>query len=348
MNRRKVIYTGRDRVLLAKMSYHLIELLETIQSIDGIPSITSIAEELNTHISTIWRRLKVLRSNYDIFTIDVNYAGIGARHLSILTDIDLGPHPQDDWPVEHYISLLPKGALYILLTRDLRLEETLDSITRTLENLGTDYSLRIYTTAYRGGVSLREYYDLTSRAMNPRWERVVEAVKVASRVTPPTYRRVRTDLVDLAIIDVLSRDPFYSLRDVTSTLNQMGFQITYSRVRRHYINHVIGRSMIRGVKLRLDLIPPEEGMDLVFEVTTDPYVAHGLARTLSTHPYTRFTLVSDEGDALIRMVVPHEHVHGAMEVFDQLQRSGFIADWQVFFADRHRSIEYLIPLTSIL
>jgi DNA-binding Lrp family transcriptional regulator len=332
----------RGREIYDKLSYSFIEIIEKIQGTSGLPTITSLAEEMGMHVSTLWRRVKTLHDSNVVFMADINYSGLGIKRLLAISKKGIRGKHYDSPFLELEAPLIPKGVLLQYAAPAERLDEIVEKL--RVEDVEGD--VYIFDNYYHSKPNLRAYYDVVNRKVRPRWDYLLETVKASEfqRIVTPK-RRIKYDEIDLFILEQIESDPFLSMREIANRLQEAVSKgkwriepefsnVTYSRVRRHFLNHIIGRGMVTGVHIKISHRP--ENLDIVLIYKTRDQAAHRISSALAEHPYTDYTLSNEDGTmGLTWISVPPQEVRGLLELFDTLQQDGMILEWEGYIVDKY-------------
>ncbi|MEB3759111.1 MAG: hypothetical protein GSR87_04550 [Desulfurococcales archaeon] len=341
----------RGREIYDKLSYSFIEIIEKIQGTPGLPTITSLAEDMGLHVSTLWRRVKTLHESNVVFMADINYSGLGIKRMLVLSK-NLRKGKRYDSPfLELEAPLIPKGVLLQYAVPADKMQSVIESLSK--EEVEGD--IYVFDNYYHSKPNLRAYYDVLDRTVKPRWDYLLETVKASEfqRIVTPK-RRIKYDEIDLFILEQIESNPFLSMREIASRLQEAVSRgrwkiepeysnVTYSRVRRHFLNHIIGRGMVTGVHIKLSHRP--ENLDIVLLYKTHSQAAHRISSALAEHPYTDYALSDEDGTTGLAWVsVPPQEIRGLLDLLDTLQKEGIVLEWEGYIVDKYnvsrRKISY--------
>ncbi|MCE4614695.1 MAG: AsnC family transcriptional regulator [Desulfurococcales archaeon] len=346
----------KTREIYDRLSYSFIEIIEKIQETQGLPTITGLAEDMGLHVSTLWRRIKTLH-DYDVaFTADINYTGLGIKRLVVYSKRTLKGGFNELPYLEYLIPLIPRGTI-------LQFEVTQDKINYLLNNLSfkvpRDSEVYIFDYYYHSKPNLRAFYDIMERKVKPRWDYLLDSIRAAEfHRVPLPKRNVKYDEIDLFILEQLQGNPFISMREIAKKLQEavaskkwaiqpIYSNVTYSRVRRHFVNHIVGKGMVTGVHIKLK--HPHNNMELIAMYSTEDGIAHKVTSAFSEHPYTRYGLVSNEGDrGLVRISVPAMYIRGLLDILDKLLGANIIREWDAFIIDSYHVTEKKVSFKNYI
>ena len=317
----------------------LAKILEIIQSYQGLPTISDLARMLNVHVSSIWYKIKRLRTGGFAFGADVDHYRLGLIKLLIFLDRVISPNDIPSTFLRYYAPIVPKGLFliyYLPLTYDI--EDLLKYLPRTfLEQYWvveeTYYSKPKYTL----------YYDFSVKQIMFNWtlmeKRFYEKLGKVVFAKPEAPSRI--DLIDLLIVKELEKNPFISLRDVQLKIKMHGINIKYSRVLRHFKNHLLNRGVIRGIKLRLIPLPTEYNTLFIARVEGVSTALFSLVSTLLEHPALSTANISfKKNQVFIAGVIPLSEVVTLTSFMESLKG---IREVEVKLLDRKRRIAFTIP-----
>ncbi|MEB3756019.1 MAG: AsnC family protein [Desulfurococcales archaeon] len=346
----------KTREIYDRLSYSFIEIIEKIQETQGLPTITGLAEDMGLHVSTLWRRIKTLHE-YDVsFAADINYTGLGIKRLLVYSKRTVKGGFNDIPFLEYLMPLVPKGVM-------LQFAVTQDKINDLLNNLSLkvprDSEVFVFDYYYHSKPNLRVFYDVMDRKVKPKWDYLLDSIKAAEfHRLPLPKRRVKYDEIDLFILEQLQVDPFISMREIAKKLHDavatrkwviqpVYSNVTYSRVRRHFINHIVGKGMVNGVHIKLK--HPRSNMEMIIIYSTTQGMAHKITSAFSEHPYTKYGLVNDEGDrGFINISVPAMHVRGLLDLLDELLEANIIGGWDTFIVDSYHVKERRVSFKNYI
>ncbi len=340
----------RIKRLYDRLSYNLIEVIERLQSTPGLPSLTELAEETGMHVSTLWRRIKTLQEYNVEFSADVNYSALGFRRIVLVTRKSIPVELASNDYLEYFAPLIPRGSLLQFLASPTLTDYLIEAVRNEIDPSIVD-KLAIYGFHYNPKPNLRVFYDMAKKEITPNWGHVFDMVKLASSYRINAYsRKAKYDEIDLFILEQLIRDPFLSMREITKMLQEAVSRrewrvkppyssVTYSRVRRHFLNHIIGRNIVSGIYVKTVPFSEDEGIELAIFYKAPTRYPHLIASTFSEHPYTLYSMVSlDEREGMIRIVVPGRDVRGLIVLMETFEREGFIEEWNAYVVDRYNAL----------
>ena len=317
----------------------LARILEIIQSYQGLPTISDLARTLNVHISSIWYKIKRLRTGGFAFGADVDHYKLGLIKLLVFLDRVLSPSEIPSTFLRYYAPVVPKGLFliyYLPLTYDI--EDILKHLPKTyLEQYW------IVEETYYSKPKYSMYYNFNEKRILFNWSlmerRFHEKLGKVMFIKPEAPSRV--DLIDLLIVKELEKNPFISLREVQLKIRMHGINIKYSRVLRHFKNHLLNRGVIRGIKLRLIPLPSEYNTLFIARISGESTALFSLISTLLEHPaFTTANVSFKKNRIFIAGVIPLSEVVTLTSFIESLKG---IRDVEVKLLDRKRRIAFTIP-----
>ncbi|MCE4607277.1 MAG: AsnC family protein [Desulfurococcales archaeon] len=346
----------KTRGIYDRLSYSFIEIIEKIQETQGLPTITGLAEDMGLHVSTLWRRIKTLH-DYDVkFAADINYTGLGINRLLVYLKSTLSGEFYNIPFLEYSMPLIPKGVILQFAVTQNKINDLLNSLSLKIPQDSEVYLFEYY---YHSKPNLRVFYDIIDRKVKPKWDYLMDSIKAAEFHRLPLPKRgIKYDEIDLFILEQLQTDPFVSMREIAKKLQDavavrewaiqpVYSNVTYSRVRRHFINHIIGKGMVNGVHIKLR--HPSSNMEMIIVYFTNEGMAHKIASVFSEHPYTKYGLVNGEGDrGLISISVPAMYVRGLLDLLDKLLEAGIIKGWDALIVDSYNVKERRVSFKNYI
>ena len=317
----------------------LAKILETIQSYQGLPTISDLARMLNAHVSSIWYKIKRLRAGGFAFGADVDHYKLGLVKLLVFLDRIVSTDEIPSTFLRYYAPVVPKGLLLIYY---LPLTYNIDDI---LKHLPKTFLEQYWVTeeTYYSKPKYTLYYDFAEKHILFNWplmeKRYYEKLGKVFLVKPEMPSRI--DLIDLLIVKELEKNPFVSLREIQAKIKMHGINLRYSRILRHFKHHLLNRGVIRGIRLRLIPLPSEYNTLFVARVSGESTALFSLISTLLEHPaFTTANVSFKKNQIFIAGVIPLSEVVTLTSFIESLKG---IRDVEVKLLDRKRRIAFTIP-----
>jgi len=317
----------------------LARILEVMQSHQGLLTISDLARMLGLQVSSVWYKIKRLRAGGFAFGADIDHYKLGLIKLFIFLDRIISINDIPSAFLRYYAPIVPKG---LFLTYYLPLNYDINNILKLLPRTFLEQYWVIEET-YCSRPKYTLYYDFTNKTITFNWLLMEERFKeklgkvVFKRPEVPT----RIDLIDLLIAKELERNPFISLRDVQLKIRMHGINLKYSRILRHFKNHLLGRGVIRGIRLRLVPLPSEYNTLFIAKLHGNTQALHALISTLLEHPsFTTAHIAFKENYVFIMGVVPFSEIITLSTFIESIKG---INEVEIKLLDRNRRRAFTIP-----
>ncbi|RLE83630.1 MAG: hypothetical protein DRJ41_04565 [Thermoprotei archaeon] len=319
----------------------LAKILEIMQSYQGLLTISDLARILGLQVSSVWYKIKRLRAGGFAFGADIDHYKLGLIKLLVFLDRIISINDIPSAFLRYYAPIVPKGLFLIYY---LPLNYDIDDILKLLPKTFLEQYWVIEETYYsRPKYTL--YYDFNKRTIVFNWLLMEKRYReklgkvIFSKPEAPT----RIDLIDLLIAKELEKNPFISLRDIQVKIKMHGINLKYSRILRHFKNHLLGRGVIRGIRLRLVPLPSEYNTLFIAKLRGDQKSLHALASTLLEHPSFTATYVAfKKNHVFIMGVVPFSEIVTLSAFMESIKG---IDEAEITLLDRNKRKAFTIPYT---
>ena len=317
----------------------LAKILETIQSYQGLPTISDLARILNLHVSSIWYKIKKLRTGGFAFGADIDHYKLGLIKLLVFLSkvVSLEDIPRAF--LRYYAPIVPKG---LFLVYYIPLAYNIENVLRLFPEPLLEYYWVVEET-YCSKPKYTLYYDFKERNIIFDWELMIRRYqeKLGKTIFSEPEKPTKIDLIDLLIAKELEKNPFISLREIQSRIRMHGINLKYSRILRHFKNHLLNRHVIRGIRLRLVPLPSEYNTLFIARVHGNFYALHALVSTLLEHPaFTIANISFREKQVFIGGVIPFSKIVTLASLMESL--SG-IKEVDIKLLDREKRRAFTIP-----
>ena len=319
----------------------LARILEVIQTYQGLPTISDLARILDSHVSSIWYKIKRLRAGGFAFGADIDHYKLGLVKLLVFLDKVISI---DDIPgafLRYYAPIVPKGLFLIYY---LPLTYNIEDILKLLPKSFLEQYWVIEETYYSKPKYML-YYDFKRKDILFDWSvmasRYYEKLGKVVFAKPETPSRV--DLIDLLIAKELEKNPFISLREVQLKIKMHGINLKYGRILRHFKNHLLGRGVIRGIRPRLVPLPSEYNTLFIARIRGDSLSLHALVSILLEHPaFTTAHMSFGRNQVFVAGVIPFSKIIALSTFIESLKG---IKEIEVKLLDRDKRMAFTIPYT---
>ncbi|RLG75376.1 MAG: hypothetical protein DRO23_04105 [Thermoprotei archaeon] len=317
----------------------LAKILEVIQSYQGLPTISDLARALNLHVSSIWYKIRRLRTGGFAFGADIDHYKLGLTVLLVFLNRIISINDIPSVFLRYYAPIVPKG---LFLVYYLPLTYNIEDILKLLPEQHLEQCWIIEGT-YSSKPKYTLYYNFKEKRVLFDWslmeKRYYEKLGKVFFTEPEKPSRI--DLIDLLIAKELEKNPFISLRNIQLKIKMHGINIRYSRVLRHFKNHLLGRGVIRGIRLRLVPLPSEYNTLFIARVHGNSSSLYALISSLLEHPaFTTASISFKTNQVFIGGVVPFTEIVTLTTFIESLKG---IKEVEVKLLDRERRMAFTIP-----
>lgn len=319
----------------------LAKILEVIQAYQGLPTISDLARMLNAHVSSIWYKIKRLRAGGFAFGADIDHYRLGLVKLLVFLDRVISINDIPSAFLRYYAPIVPKG---LLLVYYLPLTYNIEDILRFLPKSFLEQYWVVEETYY-SKPKYTLYYNFKEKNILFNWplmeNRYQEKLGKVAFAEPETPSKI--DLIDLLIAKELEKNPFISLREIQLKIRMHGINLKYSRILRHFKNHLLGKSVIRGVRLRLIPLPSEYNTLFIARIQGNNLSLHALVSILLEHPaFTTANISFRRSQVFIAGVIPFSEIITLSAFIESLKG---VREVEIKLLDRERRMAFTIPYT---
>lgn len=321
------------------LDFSLASFIEHILSYEYLPTKSDIARDLGIPSYTLSRKLGLLKRLGIAFSVNVDFLTIGLKRLVVIVNgfLELNSVLGDDI-IGRFVAfyapiLLPfQGTMLSYYLPDtINVKDVVSRFKNVV--LFDVINKSIYSKA-----KLTKHFDFTRKSFKTDWGRLYKLAYESDiqykDIDLSLYRTIKFDLLDLLIIKELEKDPFKHAMDISRELG-----VNYSKVLRHYNLHV--SKIVRGFRLRLVPLPPENSLYLLIRVEGDYGLLCRLANALLELIFIAGIHLSFKGVMYIIAVLDPETLNNLLNYLRD-----FKVNYTVYLLDRYRRAFYTIPYTE--
>lgn len=219
----------------------------------------------------------------------------------------------------------------------------------SLVDLGVvcDYTLHWITCAYYPGISSKWYW-VQEKSWVYNWEDFfmdisVEQGEVPGILRDPTEYSSNVDAIDLQIINELEENAKLTLPEISELLD-----VSLSKIKYHYHEHVIKRDLIGGYQVEIYRFPFPlcEILFFIFDFDNSHDMNNFISAFIDKPIAINISKIIGQNSIVSQVYLPKWELRSFIKLLSRLTKLGYMKRYSYYIQDMYESWRELIPIDN--